>query len=264
MNKQSSEQSSPAAPAATMTSLQIAEVTGKRHRDLLRSIRAMEPAWEKVNGRKFALVEYTDPKGEARPCYSLTKTECLYIATKFNDEARARLVLRWEELEREAAQKAIPGAFELPFTDIIKHYRDIQSQLDNAVEWCLAHGRDIADLWKQYNNIVDFLNRLDLSQIPQNPAKKSVTTFSTTSIAGELGTTAIKLNQALYEAGVLVREDNRWQLAKQYTKRGLAENRYVEGTNIPFLVWTPAGRSFIIAKLVETGFLHLAEQQQPF
>jgi hypothetical protein len=24
----------------------------------------------------------------------LTKTECLYIATKFNDEARAKLVLR--------------------------------------------------------------------------------------------------------------------------------------------------------------------------
>ena len=34
-----------------------------------------------------------------RPCYQLTKTECLYIATKFNDEARAKLVLRWEELE---------------------------------------------------------------------------------------------------------------------------------------------------------------------
>lgn len=35
------------------------------------------------------------------PCYQLTKTECLYIATKFNDEARARLVLRWEELGSE-------------------------------------------------------------------------------------------------------------------------------------------------------------------
>ena len=35
------------------------------------------------------------------PCYQLTKTETLYIATKFNDEARARLVLRWEELELE-------------------------------------------------------------------------------------------------------------------------------------------------------------------
>ena len=36
-----------------------------------------------------------------RPCFELTKTECLYIATKFNDEARAKLVLRWEQLERE-------------------------------------------------------------------------------------------------------------------------------------------------------------------
>jgi hypothetical protein len=58
----------------------------------------MEPAWLKVNGRNFALVDYKDAKGELRPCYSLTKTECLYIATKFNDEARAKLVLRWKEL----------------------------------------------------------------------------------------------------------------------------------------------------------------------
>gem|GEM_PF-3015294 len=41
------------------------------------------------------------PNGGTRevPCYMLTKTECLYIATKFNDEARARLVLRWQQLE---------------------------------------------------------------------------------------------------------------------------------------------------------------------
>ena len=84
----------------TMTSLEIAEITNKQHKDVMRSIRNMEVAWEKVNGRKFALVNYTDQKGEKRPCYQLTKTECLYIATKFNDEARAKLVLRWEELEK--------------------------------------------------------------------------------------------------------------------------------------------------------------------
>lgn len=83
----------------TMTSLEIAEVTGRNHKDVMRSIREMEEAWVKVNGRKFALVEYKDSKGEMRPCYSLSKTECLYIATKFNDEARAKLILRWEELE---------------------------------------------------------------------------------------------------------------------------------------------------------------------
>ena len=69
----------------TMTALEIAEVKGRNHKDVMRSIREMEDAWVKVNGRKFALVEYKDAKGEMRPCYSLSKTECLYIATKFND-----------------------------------------------------------------------------------------------------------------------------------------------------------------------------------
>ena len=76
-----------------MTSIKIAEVTGKQHKDVMRAIRNMEPAWEKVNGGNFSRVEYKDAKGEMRPCFELTKTECLYIATKFNDEARAKLVL---------------------------------------------------------------------------------------------------------------------------------------------------------------------------
>ena len=84
-----------------MTSLEIAEVTGKSHKNVMQSIRNMEPAWKKVNGLKFQLVDYKDKKGELRPCYSLTKTECLYVATKFNDEARAKLVLRWKQLEEE-------------------------------------------------------------------------------------------------------------------------------------------------------------------
>lgn len=95
----------------TMTSLQIAEVSGKLHKDVLRAIREMEPAWEKISGRKFALANYTDEQGKPRPCYSLNKTECLYIATKFNDEARAKLVIRWEELERQNAQPSIPQNF---------------------------------------------------------------------------------------------------------------------------------------------------------
>ena len=36
-----------------MTSLEIAELTGKNHFDVLRAIRKMEPAWEKVQGSKF-------------------------------------------------------------------------------------------------------------------------------------------------------------------------------------------------------------------
>lgn len=84
-----------------MSSMEIAELTSMRHADVMRSIRGMEPAWIKINGRNFALVEYKDAKGEMRPMYQLTRSECLYVATKFNDEARAKLVIRWEQLENE-------------------------------------------------------------------------------------------------------------------------------------------------------------------
>lgn len=94
----------------TMTSLQIAEVTGMRHADVMRSIRNMEEAWTKTTQRNFALSEYKDSTGRSLPMYQLNKNECLYVATKFNDETRAKLVIRWEELERERAA----GGFQIP------------------------------------------------------------------------------------------------------------------------------------------------------
>lgn len=91
----------------TMTSLEIAEITGKRHSDVLEAIRNMEGAWAKVAQRKFPLGSYKDANNQSRPCYILNKTECLYVATKFNDEARAKLVLRWEELENKVRKSEI-------------------------------------------------------------------------------------------------------------------------------------------------------------
>ena len=38
-----------------MSSLDIAAVTGKEHKNVLRAIREMEPAWEKECGLKFEL-----------------------------------------------------------------------------------------------------------------------------------------------------------------------------------------------------------------
>lgn len=78
-----------------MSSLEIAELTGKQHKHVMESIRIMEPAWMKINGSKFRLVEYRDAKGEMGPMYQLTRPEYLYVATKFNDKACAKLVLRW-------------------------------------------------------------------------------------------------------------------------------------------------------------------------
>ena len=42
-----------------MTSLAIAELTGKQHNDVLKAVRKMEPAWEKTCGLKFQLTSRT-------------------------------------------------------------------------------------------------------------------------------------------------------------------------------------------------------------
>ena len=98
----------------TMSSLEIAKLTGKPHNDVMKAIRKMEPAWEKVHEGKFSLMyrETEIGNGATRkdPYYELTKTECLYVATKFNDEASAKLDIRWEGLEQKAREggSAVP------------------------------------------------------------------------------------------------------------------------------------------------------------
>jgi phage regulator Rha-like protein len=95
-----------------MTSIEIAEITGKLHKNVLRDIEKMESGWEEVTGLKFEVSEYKDSTGRSLKCYLLTKRECLYVASKYNDQMRAKLVLRWEQLEEE---KALSG-FDVPKT----------------------------------------------------------------------------------------------------------------------------------------------------
>lgn len=96
----------------TLSSREIAEYAGKPHSDVMKAIRKMEKSWVEVNGGNFSLVEYVDGKGQKRPEYLLTKKESLYIATKFNDVARAKLINRWEQLEQQASN----NQFQIPTT----------------------------------------------------------------------------------------------------------------------------------------------------
>ena len=212
----------------TMTSLEIAELTGKQHNYLMKAIRKMEPAWEKVSQGKFAQSSrmVVQPNGGVRefPCYVLTKTECLYIATKFNDAARAKLVLRWQELELQEQQR--------------------QQQL------CLPEPKKILALADEI--IGEGLRLLNA------PAEDTLTA---TQVAKTFNMTVWDFNCVLRDMGIQYRRDGRWNISDDLADRNLVRQRTHVSYSLKgekkvkvYMTWTLDGLRFLNSKLGYPNF----------
>ena len=217
-----------------MTSLEIAELTGKQHKHVREAIRRMEPAWVKVNGSNFRLVTYKDLKGELRPCYSLTKTECLYIATKFNDEARAKLVLRWEELERRSLTPTPSRGGE-------------GSKYQQA---CLPEPEKILALADEI--IGEGLRLLNAD---------AEDTLTATQVAKTFNMTVFDFNQVLSDMGIQYRRHGRWNISDDLQDRGFTALRTYVSYSLKgekkvrhYMTWTLAGLRYLNSKLGYPNF----------
>lgn len=233
-----------------MTSVEIAEVTGKSHAHILRDIRKMEPAWEKVNQSKFGLVEYKDSKGEMRPMYNLTKTECLYIATKFNDEARARLVLRWEELERRDIESR---QYLTKLIDTASDYVDYLERENSELRLQNADRCTLLSMLLSAEKKLGLLRKKNELLEGRLFGKYSYATYSVSELARQYGIKASDLNKILSVMGVQYRDkEGVWKLSQPYTGYGYTTNkRYVkkDGTVGSYMVWTELGRRCIDREL---------------
>ncbi len=80
-----------------MSSVEIAELTGKRHDTVLRDIRNLLN--QGVGALNFVETSYTDKSNRQSPCFNLTKKGCLILAAGYDAKLRERIIDRWEELE---------------------------------------------------------------------------------------------------------------------------------------------------------------------
>ena len=81
----------------TMTSLEIAEITGKEHKNILSDIRDEIEKLEKQGiGAEliFQLGKYLDKNNQKRPLYNLTKNGVLQLAAKYDAVVRFKLIER--------------------------------------------------------------------------------------------------------------------------------------------------------------------------
>ena len=229
----------------TMTSLEIAELTGKQHKDVLKAIRNMEPAWENIAGRNFALGSYKDLNGQLRPCYQLTKTECLYIATKFNDEARAKLVLRWEELER--AQQN----FGTDYAALLKG--------DTALI-CEENG---VSLREQCNPCLSILAAADeiIGAGLRMQNEDAEDTLTATQVAKTFNMTVWDFNQVVRDMGIQYRRHGRWNISDDLADRDLVRLRTHVSYSLKgekkvrtYMTWTLNGLRYLNSKLGYPNF----------
>lgn len=245
-----------------MTSLQIAEVTGRAHRNVMQAIRKMEPAWMKINQLKFKLVNYQDKKGESRPCYSLTKEECLYIATKFNDEARAKLIRRWKELE-EAHRPAMPSNYLEALKAMVKieeQKQQLAIESQKQKEQIVTISRENVELGNRITGMLPKVSYYD--QILE-----SKSTMTVTQIAQDYGMSAVKMNRILAELKIQRKVQGQWILYNNYVPCGYVHSKAVDivradgRRDVKYNTeWTVKGRLFLYGKLKENNIIPLIEQ----
>ncbi len=89
----------------TMSSIEIAVVCSKKHKNVMRDIKQIFSEL-KFEPAKF-LSSYIDEQGKTRPCYNLPKRECLILVSGYSTALRAKIIDRWQELEKQVATPQI-------------------------------------------------------------------------------------------------------------------------------------------------------------
>lgn len=92
-----------------MSSLEIAELTGKRHDAILRDIRNL--LRQGVSAHNFVETSYKDKSNRQSPCFKLTKKGCLILASGYNAVLREKIIDRWEQLELEKRKPQTPQTY---------------------------------------------------------------------------------------------------------------------------------------------------------
>jgi len=97
-----------------MSSLEIAELTGKEHKNILRDIRNM------LDGLETPQISfesgYLDKQNQERTLFKLPYRETMILVSGYDVKLRAKVVDRWMELEKVVQNKAmLPDALNIQF-----------------------------------------------------------------------------------------------------------------------------------------------------
>lgn len=227
----------------TMSSLQIAEITGKRHDAVLRDIRNLLE--QGVDVHNFVETFYTDKSNRQSPCYQLTKTGCLILASGYSAVLREKIINRWIELEMKHAMK-IPQTY-------AEALRLAADRVEENERLLLENNR-LSDKIAEIAPKADYCDKILRSPDP----------IIVTQIAKDYGMSPQELNKRLKSLGVQYKVNGQWVLYAKYQGEGytVSQTGLKQNSNGTWMqtAWTQQGRLFLYYTLKDAGVLPIIER----
>ena len=236
----------------TMSSREIAELTGKRHDHVLRDCDVLNENYEKLSLPKIGECDYRADNGQIYREYLLTRMQTFDLMTGYNTELRIKVNRRWEELEKRTPQ--------IDFSDpstilmLAQNWKEEQEKRIEAEKMAIAE--------RQAKETAEEKVKLQEQEIKQAAPKveyydevlQSESLIATNVIAKDLGMSAVSLNKILHQKGIIYNSAGTWVLYAKYQNRGYTGTKTTtyqdslgnERTAV-HTYWTEKGRRFILS-----------------
>ncbi|WP_295198714.1 phage regulatory protein/antirepressor Ant [uncultured Brevundimonas sp.] len=115
----------------TMSSVEIAHLTGKRHDHVMRDIKVMLDELQ-TPAPNFG-GSYLGANRKQLPCFNLPRRECLILVSGYSVELRAKIIDRWEELEQASRRPPMdlnnPAHLRLLLANYVNDKMEMQAQI---------------------------------------------------------------------------------------------------------------------------------------
>lgn len=228
----------------------VAEMIGKRHTDLMRSIRNYVEVISENPKLRFQdfFVESTykvEGNNKTYDCYLLTRKGCDMVANKMTGEKgilfTAEYVTKFEEMEKTLKEINSPSYL-------------IDDRIERAKAW-IREEEERRKLLEENEKNKPKVEYCDKVLIPSDTANGFTKLLTVTEIAKDLGMTARKLNSVLNELGIIFKQGKVWYLYSEYQDRVPKYCDYVVSEYSQTLKFTELGRQWIIETLEEEGII---------
>lgn len=222
---------------AVTTSLKVAEVFEKNHRDVMEKIRNMSAENSAVL-KMFVEDEYTNSQNKQQPMYYMNRDGFTLLAMGFTGSKAMEFKLKYIDAfnRMEERIKQQPAQYKLPQT-----YSEALIELAKEVE----KNEELQPKADKYDRYL---------------SNKGLITI--TEIAKEYGMSGRELNKFLHEKGVIYKRGNKWFIYQKFANDGLVGYEIYMPEGRRSLKWTTKGEMFIRELLESNNIKPVLEQPQ--